>query len=108
MPPQSPPAAVHVTGLTLNPSAVPSSTQADATLSFRLSQHAEVTVCVLNANGKVMRTVARPGTRAGAVTIRYLTYRRVSHRLPAGQYTVLVVASNSSGSASAARPLTVS
>ena len=106
-PSASPPSRVHITGLTLNPPTVPSSTQGDATLSFRLSQHAEVTVCVLNASGKVMRTDARPGSRAGVVTIRYLAYQRVSHRLPAGKYTVLIVASNSGGSASAARPLTV-
>jgi len=106
-PSASPPSRVHITGLTLNPPTVPASTQGDATLRFRLSQHGEVTVCVLNANGKILRTDARPGSRAGVVTIRYLAYQRVSHRLPAGHYTVLVVASNSGGSASVARPLTV-
>jgi hypothetical protein len=107
-PSPSAPSGPHVATLTLNPQTVPSSTQAGATLSFQLSQNADVTVCVLNANGKVMRTIARPGSKAGAVTIRYLTYQRVGHSLAAGQYTVLVVASNSGGSASAAVSLTVS
>ena len=52
--------------------------------------------------------MARPGSSAGtAKTIRYLVYRRLTHRLAAGNYTVLVVASNSSGSSSAAVPLTI-
>jgi len=99
---------LHLATLTLNPRTVPASTQADATLSVQLSQNADVTVCVLNGNGKVMRTIARPGSKAGVVTIRYLTYQRVGHSLAAGQYTVLVVASNSGGSASIAGSLTVS
>ena len=99
---------VHVAALTLNPATVAASAQADATLSFQLSQNADVTVCVLNANGKVVRTIARPGSKAGVVTIRYLTYQRVDHSLAPGRYTVLIVASNSGGSASAAGSLTVS
>ena len=107
-PSASPPAGLHLATLTLNPRTVPASTQADATLSVQLSQNADVTVCVLNGTGKVMRTIARPGSKAGVVTIRYLTYQRVGHSLAAGQYTVLVVASNSGGSASIAGSLTVS
>jgi flagellar hook capping protein FlgD len=107
-PSASPPSGLHVATLALNPATVAASAQANATLSFQLSQNANITVCVLNASGKVVRTIARPGTKAGVVTIRYLTYQRVGHSLAAGQYTVLVVASNSGGSASAAHSLTVS
>jgi len=103
-----PPSGVHVAGLTLDPQTVSVDTETSATLEFHLSQRADVTVCVLNARGAVMRTVARPGSRAGVVTMRYLTYQRLDHTLTAGHYTVLVVASNSGGSASAATPLTVS
>jgi flagellar hook assembly protein FlgD len=63
---------------------------------------------VLNANGKVTRTVAKPGAAAGPVTIKYLLFQRVGHNLPAGQYTVVVVASNTNGSGSAAGALTIS
>jgi len=101
------PYGVHVTGLTLDPSAVTVDAEAGASLTLRLSERADVTVCVLNADGQVLWTVARPGLRASAVAIRYLAYKRVSHRLPAGRYTVLVVASNATGSSSAAAQLTV-
>jgi hypothetical protein len=39
-----------VATLTLNPATVAASAQADATLSFQLSQSADITVCVLNAS----------------------------------------------------------
>jgi hypothetical protein len=103
----SPPPGVSVTGLTLSSSTISSAAENDATLSFRLSKGANVTVCVLNANGKVMRTVARPGSAAGKLTIRYLVHKRASHGLGAGRYTVLVVASNATGSATSAATLTV-
>jgi hypothetical protein len=62
---------------------------------------------VLNANGKVMRTVARPASAAGKLTVRYLVHKSPSHGLAAGRYTVLVVASNANGSATATATLTV-
>lgn len=103
-----PPSGIHVAGLVLSPSTVSISSEANAILTFHLSQQADVTICVLNRNGTVMRTVARPGSWAGMVKIRYLVYAGDSHRLLAGHYTVLVVASNANGSATAAVPLTVS
>jgi chorismate synthase len=96
-----------VTRLTLSPASISAAAENGATLTFKLSQQANVTVCVLNANGKVMRTVARPGAAAGAVTIRYLVHKRVNHGLASGRYTVLIVASNTHGSATAAVALTV-
>jgi len=96
-----------VAKLALSPRTVGLSSERSASLTFDLSQKANVTVCVLNGNGIVTRTVARPGTRGGPDTIKYLVYKRLSHRLAAGHYTVLVVASNASGSGTAATPLTI-
>jgi hypothetical protein len=98
--------AVSVTGLSLSPATVTAAAQDTATLTFKLSKRANVTVCVLNANGKVIRTVARPGA-VGSVTISYLVHKRANHGLAPGRYTVLVVASNSGGSATGAATLTV-
>ena len=108
VPSSSPPAGLHVSGLKLSPGTVSLSSEAGAALTFSLSRRADITVCVLSSSGAVMRTMARPGSSAGtARTIRYLAYQRLTHRLAAGSYTVLVVASNSSGSSSAAVPLTI-
>jgi FlgD Ig-like domain len=108
-PTASPPPAsgVSVSGLALSSSSVSAAAENDATLTFRLSQQANVTVCVLNASGKVVRTVARPRSAAGAVTIRYLVHKSANHGLVSGRYTVLVVASNANGSATSATNLTV-
>ena len=95
------PSGIHLAGLALSPPAVSLSSEASAALTVSLSQRADVTVCVLNAGGTVMRTIARPGTAAGTVKLRYLAYQRAGHLLLAGHYTVLVVASNASGSATA-------
>ncbi len=103
----SPPSGVSVTGLGLSPATVSSAAENAAALTFTLSQQANVTVCVLNANGHVVRTVARPGAAAGSVTIRYLVHKRAKHGLPSGRYTVLIVASNTNGSATSAVTLTV-
>jgi FlgD Ig-like domain len=106
--PSGPPSSsVHVTGLTLTPSSVSLSTEASAALKFSLSQRANVTVCVLNSSGKIVRTVSRPATSAGEVRVTYLRYHLLNHRLPAGSYRVLVVASNTSGSAARSAALTI-
>ena len=95
-----------MTGLSLSPATVSAAAQGTATLTFKLSRRANVTICVLNASGKVVRTVARPGA-AGSVTVSYLVHKSESHGLAAGHYTVLVVASNSGGSATGTAALTV-
>lgn len=97
---------LSVSGLALHPATVSAAAQDTSTLSFRLSRQANVTVCVLNSNGKVIRTVARPGV-SGSVTIKYLVHKRASNGLAPGRYTVLIVASNSNGSATSTATLTV-
>jgi hypothetical protein len=106
-PSQPGPPGLSVKGLALSSSTVSSAAENNATLTFRLSKGANVTVCVLNANGKVMRTVAKPGSAAGRLTIRYLVHKRATHGLAAGRYTVLVVASNATGSATSTATLTI-
>jgi len=104
----SPPSGVHVAGLTLKPATVSLGAEVSATLTFSMSQRANVTVCVLNASGKIVRTVSRPASSAGQVNVSYLRYHILSHRLPAGSYRVLVIASNASGSAARSAALTIS
>jgi len=102
------PAGLHITGLLLNPSAISRGSQANAVLTVRLSQQADITVCVLSRNGTIMRTIASPGRRAGLARIWYLGRDSRGHQLPAGHYTVLAVAANANGSAAASARLTVS
>ena len=76
-------------------------------ISFTLSQAADITVCILGPDGSVMRQLSRPGKAAGQVSIPYYGFNGSGSRLPAGTYPVLVVASNSSGSATAEATLTI-
>jgi hypothetical protein len=97
------PAGPSVTALTLSPSTATVASRGRIRVSFRLSQAANVTVCVLGRGGKVLSKKARPGARAGRVRISY----RAGLPGQAGTYTILVVASSSRGSAVAERMLTL-
>jgi hypothetical protein len=101
------PTAPGVTGLALSPAALTASGQNHTTVTFRLTQAADVTVLVLNSKGTVVRTLMRPTCGAGTVAIRYFGYNGGGVREPTGSYQVLVVASNANGSGTAETPLTI-
>lgn len=77
------------------------------TIRFRLTERADVTVLVLNGSSTVTRLLADPRQGTGAVSVRYSGDNSHGRAEPAGQYQILVVASNSLGSATAEAPLTI-
>jgi hypothetical protein len=97
-----------VTGLAVSPASLAAADQNHVNITFSLNQAANATVLVLNSQGTVVRTLARPARRAGQVTVRYYGYNGRGQRVPAGAYKVLVVASNASGSGTAESALTIS
>jgi hypothetical protein len=107
--PVPPPAITSpvVSGLALSPAAVTASGQNHATISFRLTQASDVTILVLNGEGMVVRTLSRPAKAAGRLTAQYYGFNGSGQREPAGNYQVLVVASNANGSGTAEAPLTI-
>ncbi len=96
-----------ITGLTLSPAAFAASSPNHTTITMRLTQAADVTMCVLNDNGTVVRQLSRPGHAAGQLRVQYYGYNGSGHRLPPGRYQVLVVASNAQGSSTAEATLTI-
>ena len=66
-----------------------------------------MTVLILNQAGTVVRTLARPAQAPGSHAIRYYGFNGAGHRVPAGQYQVLVVASNAHGSGTAQSSLEI-
>lgn len=94
-------------GLALSPGTLAARPQSYTTISVTLSQPSDVTVLVLDQAGTVVRTLARPAQPPGSLAIRYYGFNGAGHRVPAGQYQVLVVASNSHGSATAQSPLRI-
>lgn len=96
-----------VSGLALSPHAFAASPKSHTTITFSLHQASDVTVLVLDQTGTVVRTLARPAQAPGSLTIRYYGFNGAGHRVPPGQYQVLVVASNAHGSGTAQSSLEI-
>jgi FlgD Ig-like domain len=104
--PVTPSPAVH--RLALSPATVAASAHSHATITFGLSQASDVTVLILNSQGTVVRTLTRPTHSVGQVTVQYYGFNGSGQREPAGNYQVVVVASNANGSGTAEQALTIS
>jgi FlgD Ig-like domain len=96
--PAPPPNSPGISGLAVSPATFAPTGANHARITFALSQSADVTVCVLDSQGTVVRTLPKPGEPAGAGTIWWWGYNNAGHRVPAGRYTILAVASNANGS----------
>jgi hypothetical protein len=96
-----------VSGLALSPSAFAARPQEHTAITFSLNQDSDVTVLVLDQAGTVVRTLARPAQAPGSHAIRYYGFNGAGHRVPPGQYQILVVASNAHGSGTAESPLEI-
>jgi len=101
-----PPAGLSVTGLTATPTRFTADGHAHATLTFTLTRAANITVCVLDSRGAVIRQMARPRAAAGPVKVSFYGFA-AGRPVPAGRYPVLVVASNVHGSSTAEAVLTI-
>lgn len=106
-PPAPVPAGPSITKLMMVPETLVDNGTNHVRLSFDLSQAADVTICVLGSDGTVMRELAQPGLSAGWHSPWYYGHDSAGHLLPDGSYPVLIVASNSRGSATAEVMLTV-
>ncbi|HZC62588.1 MAG TPA: FlgD immunoglobulin-like domain containing protein [Streptosporangiaceae bacterium] len=97
----------QVSGLALNPSAFTAQPQEHTAITFSLNQGSGVTVLVLDQTGTVVRTIARPALAPGSHAVPYYGFNGSGHRMPAGQYHVVVVASNAHGSGTAQSSLEI-
>jgi hypothetical protein len=97
-----------IAGLTASPAALTPGGTSHTTIRFTLSHAADVTVCILNGSSAVVRQLAEPGRDAGAASVGYYGFNGSGQPLPAGDYTVLVVASSAQGSWTAETRLTIS
>jgi hypothetical protein len=97
--------ALQIQGLTVTPTTFQVRGSNHVTLSFTLTQAADITVCFLGSKGQVMHLLARPGVKAGPVRINY--YGASERTTLVGAFPVLIVASNSHGSTSAESSVTI-
>lgn len=101
------PASAGVAGLAVSPAAFTPTGGNHVRITYTLRQAADVTICVLNSQGTVARQLARPGAPVGPGTIWWWGYGNNNHLVPAGRYTILIVASNAQGSATAETVTTI-
>jgi hypothetical protein len=106
-PAPSPAGASWISGLNLRPATFTASGSNHTVVGFRIGQAASVTVLILRSDGTIARQITSPSHAAGQLQVSYYGYNGSGSRLPAGSYTVIVVASNSSASASAETRLTI-
>jgi hypothetical protein len=102
-----PPAALTMTAVGVSPSTFAPTGSNHVRVAFTLSKSADITICVLDRHGAVMREIALPARAAGRSTIWYYGHDQAGKLLPRGRYPVLVVASNSHGSATAETATTI-
>jgi hypothetical protein len=97
-----------ISGLALQPTTLTANGSNHTMITFKISESSDVTVCVLDGEGALVREMTKPGHPAGEVAIPYYGYNGFTRQLlEAGTYTILVVASNSGGSATAEVKLTI-
>jgi cell division septation protein DedD len=96
-----------ISGLAISPAQLLANGKNHVVISFNLAQPANVTICVLDSSGRVVRRIDRPNRQAQKVAVSYFGYDGAGHRLPDGRYTVLIVASNSQASSTAESTITV-
>jgi FlgD Ig-like domain len=101
------PATLAISGLTASPATFAEGSGNHATLSFTLTQRADITIAVLNSQGAVVRQQALPNQAAGPVTYKYYGHNGRGQLVAPGRYPVLIVASNVHGSYIAERVLTI-
>jgi hypothetical protein len=97
----------QVSGLALNAPAFTAQPKAHTAITFSLNQGSDVTVLVLDQTGTVVRTIGRPALAPGSHAIPYYGFNGSGRRVPAGQYQVVVIASNAHGSGTAQSPLEI-
>ena len=97
----------QVSGLSMNPPAFTAQPKAHTAITFSLNQGSDVTVLVLDQTGTVVRTIGRPALAPGSHAIPYYGFNGSGHRVPTGQYQVVVVASNAHGSGTAQSSLEI-
>jgi FlgD Ig-like domain len=105
--PSAAPLPAGISRLALRPVALTLAGGGRTTISFTLKKASDVTICILDRSSAVVRQLTRAGRSPGRVRVAYDGRGASGQRLPAGTYTVLVVASNAQGSATAETRLTM-
>jgi cell division septation protein DedD len=105
--PGTAPAGLAVTRASVSPAAFAPTGANHVRIRFKLSQRANITVCILNGRGTAVRELHKRGQRAGWPSYWYFGHDTRGRLLAAGRYPVVIMASNAHGSATARTVLTI-
>jgi hypothetical protein len=105
--PATDPLGPSISQASVDPTAFVPNGQNHVRILFKLSQPANVAICVLDSHGVVQRELDHANDPVGWSSIWYFGYNTAGALLPAGIYTVVVAASNSSGTNTAQTKLTI-
>jgi hypothetical protein len=107
-PPSSDPSPAPTVSLaSVDPTAFVPTGHNHVRILFKLGQPAKVVIQVLNSQGILEREIDQPSQAAGWRAPWYFGYGASGRLLPAGTYTVSIMASNSAGVGSAQTNLTI-
>jgi len=96
-----------ITNAAVSPAAFAPTGANHVRIMFKLSQPADISICILGGEGRVLRELDRPTQPTGWSSSWYFGYSAHEGLLPAGTYPVLIVASNAMGSTTAETELTI-
>ena len=105
--PTTAPTGLVITDASVSPTAFAPTGANHVRIRFKLSQHADITVCVLNSKGATVRQLDKPGQSAGWPSYWYFGHDERGRLLLAGRYSIFIMASNAEGSATAKTTLTI-
>jgi hypothetical protein len=105
--PPAEPVGSSISQARVDPAAFVPTGQNHVRILFKLSQPADVAICVLDSHGAVQRELNRASDPAGWSSIWYFGHNTAGALLPAGTYPVVIAATNSSGSTVAQTKLTI-
>jgi hypothetical protein len=105
--PTATPAGLVITGAAVRPAAFTFTGKNHVRILFKLSQQADVTVCVLGSSGTTERQLGRQGQPAGWPSYWYFGHDEHGTLLPPGRYSISIVARNAGGTATAQTTLSV-
>jgi hypothetical protein len=101
------PAVLAITEPAVRPDAFVPTGANHVRIVFKLTQAANIAVCVVNSGGQVVREFDRQNQPAGWSSVWYFGYDQRGKLLPAGRYSVLVVAADAQSSVTARASLTI-
>jgi hypothetical protein len=76
-------------------------------IRFRLSQRADVAICVMGPRGTILRQVNQRDEPSGQASAAYFSQYPNRNLLPNGNYTLVIAASNAGGTARARAPMRI-